>query len=81
MIISAFTIIGLHGNHRFSLDHYYFMSDYLLKQSEALCSRETVVCDKGITFNSMGHVNQGRTIRFADHELIIHLGNGYAFFR
>ena len=59
-------------------EHIYFMNDYLLRQSQAMTRRVSCFYEKGITFNSMGHVNMGMTLHFGAHEIIVHLGNGYA---
>lgn len=77
-IISALTILSISNISRLNLEHYDFLNDYVLKQSQALLSRENVDVSKGIYFNNMGHINQARTIDFNNHSVIIHLGNGYA---
>ena len=77
-IVSAITILSINSTNNLDVDHYYFINDYLLKQSEAMKNRENVDVGKGIYFNNMGHVNQARTIDIGKHSLIIHLGNGYA---
>lgn len=78
VIISAFMLVSLRNTNRLNLDHYYFLNDYLYKQSEAMITRQGVSIGSGIYFNSMGHVNQARTIDFLNHSIVIHLGNGYA---
>lgn len=78
LIISIMLLIGISSNKNVDLDHYYFMNDYLYNQSKALLERENISYKKGIYFNSMGHVNQAKTLEISNHEIIIHLGNGYA---
>ena len=77
-IISTMLLVSLRMSGKLHLEHYYYLNDYVLKQSEAILNRETVSYEKGVRFNSMGHVNQGRTIDFHHHQVIVHLGNGYA---
>ena len=79
--ISTITLLVLTSYSRPDPSHIYFMNDYLLCQSEALSKRTALSYQKGITFNSMGHVNMGMTLHFGRHELIVHLGNGYATLR
>ena len=77
IIISSFGIITLNRYTYSDNQIYEYINNYLLAQSEALTQRKDVYYDKGIYFNSMGHVNQARTLNFKNHKLIIHLGNGY----
>ena len=81
MVITGMLLIGLNFAHEFRLDHYYFLSEYNLIQSEAMLKRQSRVYEHGVSFNSMGHVFQGKTIPFSRHEVVVHLGNGYAFIR
>lgn len=76
-IISALTLISMGSVSKSDLSYYSYLNEYVLKQSEAMRSRRPVVYEKGVSFNSMGHVNQGRTIDFLRHKVIVHLGNGY----
>ena len=78
LIVSALTILSMSRIHELNLDHYYFLNEYLLRQSEAMLNRKDDSFKKGVSFNSMGHVNQARTIDFENHQVIVHLGNGYA---
>lgn len=77
-IISAFMLVSISNTNRLNLDHYYFLNDYELKQSQAILNREETPVGSGIYFNSMGHVNQAKTIEFKNRSVVIHLGNGYA---
>lgn len=77
IIMSSFMVLSLRSVKELDLDHYYFLNDYLKKQSEAIRYKRSVSLGKGVEFNSMGHVNQGRTINYSNHSIIIHLGNGY----
>lgn len=79
--ISTITLLVLTKYSRPDPTHIYFMNDYLLCQSEALSDRTSQSYQKGISFNSMGHVNMGMTLHFNRHEFIVHLGNGYATLR
>ena len=78
MLISAFSLIALKKHSKLDLEAYYYLNDYLYVQAEAMLKRQDRVYDKGVTFNGMGHVNLARTISFGKHEVIVHLGNGYA---
>ena len=77
LILAAATLLAVHRYSSADLEHYYFMHRYLLLQSECLKNRESQYFEEGISFNSMGHVNQGRTVSIGKHKVIVHLGNGY----
>ena len=78
VIISAFMLLSLKNTTSINLEHYYFLNDYLYQQSESMSNKEPTSIGRGIYFNSMGHVNQARTIDFVKHSVVIHLGSGYA---
>ena len=80
-IISLLTLLSLNHHSTLYLEHYYFLNEYLLIQSEVIMHKHADSYKNGITFNNMGHVNLARTIMFDNHEVIIHLGNGYATYR
>lgn len=80
-ILSAFSVVTLTNTNKLNLEHYEFLNDYCLKQSEAMKDNESKEVSKGVYFNGMGHVNQARTIDFFNHKVIIHLGNGYATYQ
>ena len=77
-IIASIGVISLKKYSGLDLEAYYFLDDYLYTQAEAMLQREPAVYEKGVSFNEMGHVNLGRTISFSRHQVIVHLGNGYA---
>ena len=77
-VIAAMALISAGNVSKTDLSHYSYLNEYVLKQSEAMKYRKPVTYEKGVSFNSMGHVNQGRTIDFLRHKVIVHLGNGYA---
>ena len=77
-IIASFSLISLKKYYRLDLEAYYYLNDYLHEQAEAMLNRQSVVYEKGVSFNEMGHVNLGRTIPFGKHQVVVHLGNGYA---
>ncbi|MBQ6492677.1 MAG: prepilin-type N-terminal cleavage/methylation domain-containing protein [Erysipelotrichaceae bacterium] len=81
MIVTAMLLLSLNLKHGFSLDHYYYLNDYLLLQSEAMLEKQDRPYKNGIYINSMGHINLARTIDFGNHQVIVHLGNGYASIR
>ena len=76
-IIAALALISFGSVSKTDLSYYSYLNEYVLKQSEAMRDRKPVRYEKGVSFNSMGHVNQGRTIDFLRHKVIVHLGNGY----
>lgn len=76
-VIAALALISFGSVSKTDLSYYSYLNEYVLKQSEAMRDRKSVNYEKGVSFNSMGHVNQGRTIDFLRHKVIVHLGNGY----
>ena len=77
-LISALTLLSVINTSNLNLEHYSYLNNYELKQSEAILNNQEVSVGKGVYFNSMGHINQARTIEFKNHRVILHLGNGYA---
>ena len=78
MVIAGIGLIALSFDPTLNLDHYYFMNDYLEMMSDSLVNKKTNSFRNGVYFNSMGHVYQGMTIDFGRHQVVIHLGTGYA---
>ena len=78
MMISSLSLLTLRIGHSCRLDHYYFLNECMLKQSEALKFREESAFKEGIRFNSMGHINMARTIQFYEKKITLNLGSGYA---
>ena len=78
IVIMALMLISLNNTNNMDLKHYYFLNDYLLTQTESMIHKEIKDVGHGVYFNGMGHVNQARTINFMKHDIVIHLGNGYA---
>ena len=78
LIISMMSLLVLNRHSVIEKEHMEFLNDYLLLQSEVMLNRNPEAFRNGVTFNEMGHVNIGRTVSFGRHEVIIHLGNGYA---
>lgn len=76
-IITSLSVVVLSKNNELELEHLYFINDYLYEQSLALSQRESREYEKGIRFNSMGHVNRADTISFNTKAVVVHLGNGY----
>lgn len=77
IILSSFLLLTINNTNYLNVDHYSFLNNYLYSQSCSIVDCKQINLDKGIYFNSMGHVNQARTINIANHNIIIHLGNGY----
>lgn len=78
MIVCGVSLIALSFDPVLNLDHYYYMNEYLETLCDSLTQKQTNSYKGGIFFNSMGHVYQGKTIDFGRHQVIVHLGNGYA---
>lgn len=78
ILISALMLISINNTGNINLDHYYFMNDYVETQSKAILEKKDFALSHGVRFNSMGRVNQARTIDFKNHKVIVHLGSGYA---
>lgn len=76
-IISILLIVSLRNNKGIDLKHYDFMNRYLLTQSKAILDKQNKSLERGVSFYSMGVVNQARTIDFNNHKVIVHIGNGY----
>ena len=76
-VMAALALISFGSVLKTDLSYYSYLNEYVLRQSEAMRDRKSVIYEKGVSFNSMGHVNQGRTIDFLRHKVIVHLGNGY----
>ena len=78
-IVSLMLLVGLPKMNVVNTEHYSFMNDYLLRQSEAFTRKEKTYLDGyPIYFNRNGHVNLGNTFEFKNHKVIVMLGNGYA---
>ena len=77
-LISSLLLLSINKTQELDLSAYYYLNDYLLSQSDAICDKVDVSYKNGISFNSMGHVNQARTIDLNKHSIIVHLGTGYA---
>ena len=78
LIISmAVSVLTISNGKSLNMEHYYFMNDYLLKQSDSMrsCSHSSI--DKNVGFNSMGRTSNAQTINFPKRKVIVHLGNGY----
>lgn len=78
IIISAFMLVSISNTNKLNLEHYEFLNKYELSQSQAILNREETSVGYGLHLNNMGHINQAKTIEFANHSVILHLGNGYA---
>lgn len=77
-LLSIFVLLSSNNTDNLNLDHYQYLNKYLNMQSLAMQEKDNVDVDNGLYFNSMGHVNQAKTISFGKHSVIVHLGNGYA---
>lgn len=80
-ILTAISTIALNNNKSINLEHFDFLNNYLSKQTYAYVNKQDINIKNNININSMGHVNQARTIDFDGHSVIIHLGNGYATYQ
>ena len=82
MIISSLTLLSLARYKEIDVSHFLFLNELLDKQSLALTSKQQqFINDSDLYFNSKGHVNKAETITFSNHDVIVHLGNGYATYK
>ena len=81
MMIASLSLVYLNYRKQINLDHYYFLNNYLLVQSEAIREKRDLSFEKGIRFNSMGHIDLARTIEFPKKRITLNLGNGYALIK
>ncbi len=79
LMLSGITLLSLSYRSKVSFDHYRFLNEAMLKQSEAILSRRTVTYEQGISYNSMGHINLARTVYFDRKKITFNLSSGYAF--
>lgn len=79
-ILASITLLALNYNSEISFKEYYYLNNYLFLQSKSFCEKKEYDAGNNVYFNHMGHVNQAKTIRYDIHNIIIHLGNGYATF-
>lgn len=82
LIVSTFSVITINNYREIDLNKYYFLNNYLYKQSYAMSNQEdaSVYCAQAkhnINFNKDGKVNMAQTISFPNGDVIIHLGSGY----
>lgn len=76
-ILSSLMLVTLSYNHSLNLDHLNFMNEYERKKCDSLIYHSDSYALKGVTFNSNGNVNRANTLKFNNHTITIHLGNGY----
>lgn len=81
MMISSLSLVSLRLNRIRNNDHFYFLNDCMLEQSKAMRDRREHAFRDGIRFNSMGHINMARTIRFHEKKITLNLGSGYVLIR
>ena len=78
IIITSLLVLSLNRFIEPDNEYLYFMNDYLDCQSESMVSRsEGDLYRDNIHFYKTGRVNMARTVDFARHKVIVHLGNGY----
>lgn len=79
-IITSLGMIGLTNFVDIDLSHLSMANELAKNHLYALVDKEERSIYYGgdlIRFNSSGNVNGGKTIEFLNHNLVIHLGNGY----
>lgn len=82
VVIASLLVLSLSSFTKPNLDYLTFMNNYLLIQSKSLVDRQRNELDntysnEHISFNENGNVNGARQIEISNHNIIIHLGNGY----
>ena len=78
MMIASLSLLGLSFHGYLVPEHYYFLNDLMLSQSEALLQRREQTFQNGIRYNSMGHIDMARTLEFSKQKITLNLGSGYA---
>ena len=81
MMIASLSLVYINYRKQPDLDHYFFLNDYLLIQSEAIKEKRDMSYERGIRFNSMGHIDLASTIEFGRKKITLNLGNGYALIK
>ncbi|MCR4855520.1 MAG: hypothetical protein K5908_05060 [Erysipelotrichaceae bacterium] len=81
LMISSMLVIALNHSRQPDVEKYYFLNEYFLIQSQTMKLKCPVSYQKGISFNSMGHINLARTIEFGHCVYTFNLGNGYVLVR
>ena len=81
-IITTLSLFGLYHLKPLNIEHYIFMNEYLNNQVDAMISKRQNIFNNHhskdiISFNTLGHINKAQTIKIGNHEIIVHLGNGY----
>lgn len=78
MVLASMTTLLLKKDTDINIEHLSFINTYLGSQVEALTNYTRIdLNEEGITFNKLGHVNRAQTITKGNHDVIVHLGNGY----
>lgn len=78
MILASMLTITLKNTNKIETRHFDFINEYLNAQSISLTERiDNKINDYNVSFNALGHVNNGKTLNFGIHKVLIHLGNGY----
>ena len=78
MMIASLSLLVLSFHGYQVPEHYYFLNDLMLSQSEALLQRREQTFQNGIRYNSMGHIDMARTLEFGKQKITLNLGSGYA---
>ena len=78
MVVSCLSMLSIVRISEPHFEHYDYLNGYLQTQMGCMKERRGSSYEKGVSFNSMGHVNMGKTISFPGKDVIIHLGSGYA---
>ena len=81
LFLSVMLSVSLRPRVDLNLEHYYFLNDYVLTQSEAIKEKQYRPYEQGIYFNSMGHIDLARTVEFGNHRFTLNLGNGYVLIK
>ncbi|MBQ6334096.1 MAG: prepilin-type N-terminal cleavage/methylation domain-containing protein [Erysipelotrichaceae bacterium] len=77
LLISSMLVLSISHVNKPQAEQYYFLNGYLLAQSQAISEKRVVTYEKGISFNSMGHIDLARTVEFGYHVYTLNLGSGY----
>lgn len=78
MMMASMCTLILKKDTKIDTDYLSFINNYLNKQSYSLTNYErSELLEENITFNKLGHINGAKTINKGNHDVIVHIGNGY----
>lgn len=78
LIVSSITLISLSKYHKPDFEYLYLSNKILKSHTDSLINKQyNYIDNEDIYFNENGNINKAQTINFKNHQIILHLGNGY----